>query len=143
MIEERGGKIYVDGKRCLTKYNIGSFTSGDTVFTVVTYGSELNKKPHFHLYTNDRSIKCAIGIYEPIYIKHKKSKGRLNESQIKDMIKWLQEDEYLEILEKYIGPYWQSIRSIWNTTYGNRIQPEHGHYRTDIPFPDYMKLLEY
>ena len=146
MMEEKNGRLYFDSKPYRSKNPIGEFISDNMKFCVFVYNAEWNKKPHFHICSEDKSIKCAIGIYEPIYVSHKKYKGRLNKQQIIDMMEWLQRYEYSPLLMRMLEfTNWEDIRSGWNSTEANHIQPEKSDddWMEDLPLPDYLQLLEY
>lgn len=143
MLEEKYGRLYLDDEPYHPREIHGFFMSNGTKIDVILLNPEWHKKPHFHLCSEDNSIKCAIGIYEPIYVSHKKYKSRLTEENIKDLIDWLTITETYVLSNTVVISNWKRLRVFWNAAEGNRIQPEKGHIGDDVPFPDYMKLLEY
>ena len=140
-MEEKYGRLYLDGKLSYPRDIMGKYVSEGQTITVIIRGNERHKPPHFHLSSESGDLKCCVGIYEPIYVPHKKFKSRLSEQQIEDMVKWLlqhEENLYHTGLNSFNN--WVEIREFWNAIEGNRIQPEREEFIHSIQFPDYSKL---
>ena len=131
--------IILDGKPYRDELRIGSFISDGVEIFIDLYGSEFNKKPHFHFYTNDKSLKGCVGIYEAVYVPHKKYKDVLSDKQSEDLNTWIRSVSDSHITKG--ATYWELIKSFWNSCEQNKPVKDPFKGKNNI-IPDYTKLNE-
>ena len=144
MIEEKNGRVYLDGKLYFENYEYGTFISNGDEIVLYGNSSEKNRQAHFHFKVKGKSISGAIGIYEPIYVKHRNHNNILPDEYINDLIEYLNSHPYICRKRKSKLTVWEKMRLCWNGSYGTKIKPEHPDLdENDIPdfiLPDYTQL---
>jgi hypothetical protein len=90
-----------------------------------------SKIPHFHFVSDDSSFDTSICFYEPRYYIHKERFNKLNESQIKRLVEFINESNHLG-----------TMYSLWDSfnLYRHYLDDNKYKYKEDIVIPDYTQL---